>query len=296
VTYLHADQLWSTAETTGQATSEQLYYPYGSQRTVDEVSTTRRYTGQRWEEAIGLYDYEARYYDPELGRFVQPDSIVPELANPQYLNRYSYVLNNPLRYTDSTGHASDCAEWIKEQLDRAIQWFTQQWSSAKHDIAYAGVPTSSGGSGGGSSTQTGYDTEPTPVPATDPAQTGAPASAPDATGATIPTEGQTQPQAATQPGGSVDWRGEYEALPTSTEAENIPTKWVTSEQELLEVYRRWGREGSAVQWKNYGEAAVQLPDGTEMGLRYTPAGEPYAIDINVTVEGRVVQWKVHVQP
>ncbi len=47
--------------------------------------------------------YGARYYDAAIGRFAQPDSIVPNPYNPQSLNRYSYVLNNPVRYTDPTG-------------------------------------------------------------------------------------------------------------------------------------------------------------------------------------------------
>ncbi|MFO0701154.1 MAG: RHS repeat-associated core domain-containing protein [Nitrospira sp.] len=47
---------------------------------------------------------EARYYDPRLGRFVSPDTIVPDLGDPQSLNRYSYARNNPLLYTDPTGH------------------------------------------------------------------------------------------------------------------------------------------------------------------------------------------------
>jgi len=46
-----------------------------------------------------------RWYDPALGRWLQADSIVPEPGNPQALNRYSYVYNNPLRYTDPTEHA-----------------------------------------------------------------------------------------------------------------------------------------------------------------------------------------------
>lgn len=44
------------------------------------------------------------YYDPELGRFIQPDTIIPDLSNPQSYNRYSYCLNDPLRYTDPSGH------------------------------------------------------------------------------------------------------------------------------------------------------------------------------------------------
>lgn len=49
----------------------------------------------------------ARYYDPELGRFIQPDDIIPDLSDPQSYNRYSYVRNDPLRYTDPTGHGPD---------------------------------------------------------------------------------------------------------------------------------------------------------------------------------------------
>ena len=48
--------------------------------------------------------YNARWYDPQLGRFVSPDSIVPSPSNSQDFNRYSYVRNNPLRFTDPTGH------------------------------------------------------------------------------------------------------------------------------------------------------------------------------------------------
>jgi RHS repeat-associated protein len=60
--------------------------------------------GQRLEGSVGLYDYNARYYSPLFGRFISADSIVPEPGNPQALNRYSYVLNNPLQYTDPNGH------------------------------------------------------------------------------------------------------------------------------------------------------------------------------------------------
>lgn len=55
-----------------------------------------------------LVDYGARWYDAGLGRFLSPDTIIPDPANPQSFNRYSYVYNNPVKYTDSTGH---CAEF-----------------------------------------------------------------------------------------------------------------------------------------------------------------------------------------
>lgn len=49
----------------------------------------------------------ARWYDPALGRWISPDSTIPDSKNPQSFNRYSYVRNNSLRYTDPTGHKED---------------------------------------------------------------------------------------------------------------------------------------------------------------------------------------------
>jgi RHS repeat-associated protein len=62
------------------------------------------YTGQRDNSYIKLMDYDFRWYNPELARFVSPDSIVPNIANPQSLNRYSYVVNRPINFNDPTGH------------------------------------------------------------------------------------------------------------------------------------------------------------------------------------------------
>jgi len=56
----------------------------------------------------------ARYYDPGLGRFISADSIAPGFANPQNRNRYSYVLNNPLKYTDPTGHCGKSTDVAAE--------------------------------------------------------------------------------------------------------------------------------------------------------------------------------------
>ena len=65
-----------------------------------------KYTGKELDSSTGLYFYEARYYDAALGRFISADPIVTDPNNPQALNRYTYVLNNPLRYTDPSGHNS----------------------------------------------------------------------------------------------------------------------------------------------------------------------------------------------
>ncbi len=76
----------------------------GATRSGYAVSVSYQYSGQRHEAALGLYDYNARWYDPSIGRFIQADSLVPEPGNPQSLNRYAYVYNNPLRYVDPSGH------------------------------------------------------------------------------------------------------------------------------------------------------------------------------------------------
>ena len=57
-------------------------------------------------DSTGLYWYSSRFYDPSVGRFLSPDTLVPDPKNPQALNRYSYVYNNPLRYNDPSGHAA----------------------------------------------------------------------------------------------------------------------------------------------------------------------------------------------
>ncbi len=84
---------------------ELRYKPYGETRYIWGVMRTdRRFTGQREEAGLGLYDYGARFYDPLLARFISADTIVPSPSSPQSLNRYSYCLGNPLRYVDPTGH------------------------------------------------------------------------------------------------------------------------------------------------------------------------------------------------
>ena len=54
--------------------------------------------------SLGLIDYRARAFDPAIGRFTQPDSLIPGATNPQAWNRFSYVLNGPVNRNDPTGH------------------------------------------------------------------------------------------------------------------------------------------------------------------------------------------------
>lgn len=67
------------------------------------AETTRGFTGHEHVDRMGLIHMNGRLYDPLLGRMLSPDPIVQEPYNAQNLNRYSYVLNNPLSYTDPSG-------------------------------------------------------------------------------------------------------------------------------------------------------------------------------------------------
>ena len=70
--------------------------------------TTRGYTGHEMLDSVCLINMNARIQDPQLGRFLSPDAMVPDETYGQSYNRYSYVLNNPLAYTDPTGHITVC--------------------------------------------------------------------------------------------------------------------------------------------------------------------------------------------
>ncbi|MBN2074631.1 MAG: RHS repeat-associated core domain-containing protein [Dehalococcoidales bacterium] len=89
----------------GDEISSIEYYPYGEWlESASEMPTDRLFTGQHYDDT-GLYYYGARYYDPVIGRFISADTIVSNPAKPQSFKRYSFCLNNPLKYIDPSGHA-----------------------------------------------------------------------------------------------------------------------------------------------------------------------------------------------
>lgn len=61
------------------------------------------YTGHEHVPQVDLINMNGRMYDAVLGRMLSPDKYVQDASNSQSYNRYSYVLNNPLKYTDPTG-------------------------------------------------------------------------------------------------------------------------------------------------------------------------------------------------
>jgi RHS repeat-associated protein len=103
-----------TLDASGNIVSELRYSPWGETRYNSGNTPTRyQYTGQySYTPDFGLYFYNARWYDPTLGRFAQPDSLIPEQSQgAQAWDRYAYVNNNPLKYTDPSGH------WLETAWD-----------------------------------------------------------------------------------------------------------------------------------------------------------------------------------
>jgi RHS repeat-associated protein len=83
------------------------YAPYGEvMGSAGSGATSYGYTGE-FTDSTGLVYLRARYLDPYLNQFIQPDPIVPDPYTPADWNRYTYVRNNPIRYIDPSGKCID---------------------------------------------------------------------------------------------------------------------------------------------------------------------------------------------
>jgi RHS repeat-associated protein len=110
--FYHSDHLGGVgvvSDERGSVVSRREYTPWGE--TVLETGpqggpseVAYAFDGQRLDEATGLYYMGSRHYDPVMGRFLSPDSQVPDPENPKALNRYAFALDNPVRYVDPSGH------------------------------------------------------------------------------------------------------------------------------------------------------------------------------------------------
>src|SRR3990172_3900862 len=107
--FYHTDHLGSTriiTDAAGAIYEATNYLPFGEIATDNSAGEPDRFkfTGQMWDPTTNLYYYGARYYDPEIGRFTQADTIVPRPLDGQTFNRYTYCANNPYKFADPTGH------------------------------------------------------------------------------------------------------------------------------------------------------------------------------------------------
>jgi len=86
--------------------------------TVETSSNAIRYSGEYMDSETGLYYLRARYYDPYTGRFTSEDSYWGEDENPLSLNLYTYCENDPVNFTDPSGHSLVSPEIVKAAVAR----------------------------------------------------------------------------------------------------------------------------------------------------------------------------------
>jgi len=133
--YFHTDALGSITAITddaGKVVERRSYEPFGKIRAMDYglsanhaiiptntvVQTTRAYTGhEQIAEIDGLIHMNARVYDSDIGRFLSADTVIQDPLDSQAYNRYSYVRNNPMKFTDPTGHS-----WLSKAWHKIVHW------------------------------------------------------------------------------------------------------------------------------------------------------------------------------
>jgi RHS repeat-associated protein len=108
--YYLTDQVDSVKVVTndsGMVVTSHEHLPFGEDWiTEGDKKNAPKYNSQELDKESGYYFYNARHYDPEIGRFCTADNIVDGQYDTQGWNRYSYVRNNPVVYKDPTGHYS----------------------------------------------------------------------------------------------------------------------------------------------------------------------------------------------
>lgn len=126
--YYHADILGSTAaltDSTGNLVESYIYNPYGKVTVYDEAGSPVAasvkgnpylFTGRRYDVESALYYYRARYLNPALGRFMNPD---PK-GFIDGMNLYEYAMSNPLRYVDPRGTATESCSGMSFSFDGTL--------------------------------------------------------------------------------------------------------------------------------------------------------------------------------
>ena len=144
VSYYFTDHLKTTDVVTdaqGNIKNESDFYPWGGEvQFLANDSNHYKFTQKERDDETGLDYFGARYYSSTQGRFTSPDefsggpeelytfaddasenpTFYADITEPQSLNKYQYAYNNPLKYTDPTGHCPPCVEQVLEHPDQVI--------------------------------------------------------------------------------------------------------------------------------------------------------------------------------
>lgn len=129
--YYNYDGMRNVAELTdrhGETIEKYRYDAFGGLYTgVTAPYNTYGFKGQEYDPKANLVDMHARWYAPQNGRFVTPDSYRGDLLTPYTQNRYAYVGNNPVNRWDPTGHWEAGDETLSSKAQDAIWGLTYQW-------------------------------------------------------------------------------------------------------------------------------------------------------------------------
>ena len=123
----------SVVDEKGEKVFEASYDAWGKQtknlKFTNMLNLHRGYTGHEMLNEFGIINMNGRLYDPVLGRFFSPDNYVQAPNNSQNFNRYSYCLNNPLKYTDPSGEFFHLI--IGAALGGIVNWMTNgcRWNA-----------------------------------------------------------------------------------------------------------------------------------------------------------------------
>jgi len=134
--YLFTDHLGSLITIVDQNGSEKFHATYDAwgNQTVsrNDIGFHRGYTGHEMLQEFGLINMNGRLYDPQIGRFLSTDNYVQEPWDSQNFNRYSYCLNNPLKYSDPSG---ELAWFVPVIIGAAVGAYTGA-SIQSHNAAF----------------------------------------------------------------------------------------------------------------------------------------------------------------
>ncbi|WP_459195784.1 RHS repeat domain-containing protein [Wukongibacter baidiensis] len=121
---------------TGEILNTYDYDVYGKAK-VEEGSTDNpyRYAGEYYDEESELYYLRARYYDPNIARFISEDSYKGDPSYPLSLNLYTYTYNNPIKYIDPSGHFPNDLTPSNNKVVIVILYLTRETAKRSVEIS-----------------------------------------------------------------------------------------------------------------------------------------------------------------
>jgi RHS repeat-associated protein len=146
--YLHRDYqgtIVAISDQSGAIVEKRLFDAWGNIAKVQDGSGNiltaltvldRGYTGHEHLQSVGLINMNGRLYDPKLHRFLQPDNYVQEPYNTQNYNKYAYVLNNPLKYTDPSGEFAEIGFLAAVGIGAAVAALTYTITALVADVPF----------------------------------------------------------------------------------------------------------------------------------------------------------------